>query len=69
MLHFYYRPMFGGDRFLDTDDLLPAMGGFTPVGQSDDCSLDSALRNVPLPEGLVTRLSMLAYSLPDDGTD
>ena len=71
MLHFYSRPLFGGDRFTDSDDLLPPMGGFTPTGksQSPDRAIDTALRNVPLPEGLMVRMSMLAVALPDDATD
>jgi hypothetical protein len=71
MLHFYSRPLFGGDRFTDSDDLLPPMGGFTPTGpsQSPDRAVDTALRSVSLPEGLMVRLAMLAVTLPDDATD
>ena len=71
MLYFYSRPMFGGDRFTDSDDLLPPMGGFTPSGksQSPDRAVDTALRSVPLPDGLMVRLAMLAVTLPDDATD
>jgi hypothetical protein len=71
MLYFYSRPMFGGDRFTDSDDLLPPMGGFTPAGksQSADRAVDTALRSVPLPDGLMVRLVNLAVTLPDDATD
>jgi hypothetical protein len=71
MLYFYSRPMFGGDRFLDSDDLLPPVGGFPSVGagESPDRAIDSALRNVPLPQGLMVRMSMLAVMLADDATD
>ena len=71
MLHFYSRPLFGGDRFTDSDDLLPPVGGFPPVGagESPDRAIDAALRNVPLPDGLMVRMSMLAVTLPDDATD
>ena len=71
MLHFYSRPMFGGDRFTDSDDLLPPVGGFAPAGagESPDRAIDSALRNVPLPDGLLVRMSVLAVTLPDDATD
>ena len=71
MLHFYSRPLFGGDRFTDPDDLLPPVGGFAPVGagESPDRAIDTALRNVPLPEGLMVRMTMLAVTLPDDATD
>jgi hypothetical protein len=75
MLHFYSRPLFGGDRFTDTDDLMPAMGGFIPTGSSAgqndsaDRAVDAALRNVPLPEGLMVRMSQLAVTLTDDSPD
>jgi hypothetical protein len=71
MLHFYSRPLFGGDRFTDLDDLLPPVGGFPSMGagESPDRAIDSALRNVPLPDGLMVRMSMLAVNLPDDATD
>ncbi len=71
MFHFYSRPLFGGDRSTDPDDLLPPVGGFPAVGagQSPDRSIDTALRSVPLPEGLMVRMSMLAVNLPDDATD
>jgi hypothetical protein len=71
MLHFYSRPLFGGDRFTDSDGLLPPVAGFPPVGagESPDRAIDSALRNVPLPQGLMVRMTMLAVTLPDDATD
>ena len=71
MLHFYSRPLFGGDRFTDSDDLLPPVAGFPAVGagESPDRAIDAALRNVPLPVGLMVRMSVLAVTLPDDATD
>jgi hypothetical protein len=71
MLHFYSRPLFGGDRFTDSDDLLPPVCGFPAVGagESPDRAIDTALRNVPLPEGLMVRMTMLAVTLPDESTD
>ena len=71
MLHFYSRPLFGGDRFTDSDDLLPPVPGFPAVGagESPDRAVDIALRNVPLPEGLMVRMAMLAVTLPDESTD
>ena len=71
MLHFYSRPLFGGDRFTDSDDLLAPMGGFTPKseGQSEDRLIESKLRSVPLPEGLMVRLANLAVTLSDGATD
>ena len=71
MLHFYSRPLFGGDRFTDSDDVLPPVAGFPAVGagESPDRAIDSALRNVPLPEGLMVRMTMLAVTLTDESTD
>lgn len=71
MLYFYSRPMFGGDRFTYSYDLLPPVGGFAPVGagESPDRAIDAALRSVPLPDGLMVRMTMLAVTLPDDATD
>jgi len=40
-----------------------------PAGHTTDSALDSALRSVPLPHGLLTRLSLLAYTVPDDAAD
>ena len=71
MLHFYSRPLFGGDRFTDSDDLLPPVAGFPAVGagESPDRAIDTALRNVPLPQGMMVRMTMLAVTLPDESTD
>ena len=71
MLYFYSMPMFGGDRFTDADDYLPPVGGFPAVGagESPDRAIDAALRSVPLPDGLMVRMTMLAVTLPDESTD
>jgi hypothetical protein len=48
------------------------MGGFTPKkseGQSEDRLIESKLRSVPLPEGLMVRLANLAVTLSDGATD
>ena len=34
-----------------------------------DRALDAALRSVPLPDGLITRLGMLVYTMPDETAD
>ena len=36
---------------------------------SNDRAIDSALRSVPLPEGLMTRLSKLVYTIADERSD
>jgi hypothetical protein len=34
-----------------------------------DSAIDEALRRVPLPQGLLTRLGLIAYTAPDDAAD
>jgi hypothetical protein len=34
-----------------------------------DSAIDEALRSVPLPQGLMTRLGLIAYTAPDDAAD
>ena len=34
-----------------------------------DSAIDEALRSVPLPQGLLSRLGLLAYTAPDDAAD
>jgi hypothetical protein len=34
-----------------------------------DAAIDAALRSVPLPDGLMTRLGMLVFLMPDEATD
>jgi hypothetical protein len=34
-----------------------------------DRALDAALRSVPLPDGLITRLGMFVYTMPDETAD
>jgi hypothetical protein len=37
--------------------------------QPPDRAIDDALRSVPLPQGLLTRLGLIAYSIPEDAAD
>jgi hypothetical protein len=34
-----------------------------------DSAIDAALRSVPLPEGLLTRLGIVAYTVSEDSSD
>jgi hypothetical protein len=34
-----------------------------------DSAIDEALRSVPLPQGLMTRLGLIAYTIQDDAAD
>lgn len=48
--------------------LLPRNIG-TPATPALDGDIDLALRSVPLPKGLLTRLGWLAHSMPEDAAD
>ena len=37
--------------------------------QGEDRAIDAALRSVPLPEGLMTRLGRLAFTMPEEAPD
>jgi hypothetical protein len=54
---------------LDHYYLNPAPHEPVPRAHAADMAIDAALRNVPLPDGLFTRLSALAYAVPDDAAD
>ena len=75
MLHFYMKPLSGGDHFSDIEDAFPYVGSRLrpepPVlpERSEDRTIDSALRSVPLPEGLLARLGALVYTMSDESTD
>jgi hypothetical protein len=40
-----------------------------PPEHAVDSAIDTALCAVPLPEGLMTRLGMLVYTMPEDAPD
>jgi hypothetical protein len=40
-----------------------------PVSHTADSAIDAALRTVPLPDGMLTRLSMIIRNMPDDAPD
>lgn len=55
--------------FLDADASLP-FAGETVVQRSDEeRAVDVALRNVQLPDGLLTRLGKLVYTMPEEAAD
>ncbi len=73
MSYFYIRPIIGGvaaggDRFTIADDVFPFVGRRPPSDSSADRAIDSALRSVPLPAGLITRLGMLVDAMADEST-
>ncbi len=40
-----------------------------PSERGEDSAIDTALRAVPLPDGLITRLGLLVYTMPEDAAD
>jgi hypothetical protein len=69
MVYFDREPFHGrlaanGHYYSDPDDVLPFVRSGSK--QSVDRAIDSALRSVPLPEGLMTRLGKLVHTLCDD---
>jgi hypothetical protein len=42
---------------------------FSNSPHAADSAIDEALRSVPLPQGLLTRLGLIAYTAPDDAAD
>jgi hypothetical protein len=46
-----------------------ASNAFSYSQHAADSAIDEALRSVPLPQGLLTRLGLIAYTAPDDAAD
>jgi hypothetical protein len=46
-----------------------ATNAFPYSSHAADSAIDEALRSVPLPHGLLTRLGMIAYSISEDSAD
>lgn len=69
MSYFYSRPFGAGDRFTDSENALPFMGGGRFAIRSADHAVDLALKSVPLPEGLMSRLGALVNTMPDEAAD
>jgi hypothetical protein len=63
------KPISIGDTFSDPSDSLGALEGSRPFIQSADRTIDAALRNVPLPDGMLNRLRRLVYTMSDEAAD
>jgi hypothetical protein len=55
--------------FLDADSAVPMRGDTVRNIAAANHAIDAALRNVPLPSGLMTRLGKLAFTVPDETAD
>jgi hypothetical protein len=63
------KPISFGDTFQDPTDSRGALEGSLPFIQSADRTIDAALRNVPLPDGMLNRLKRLVYTMSDEAAD
>jgi hypothetical protein len=69
MSHIHF-PHFGPSRELAAGNAAARpIETVRPPDYSGDSALDSALRAVPLPEGLMTRLGLLMVTMPEDMPD
>jgi hypothetical protein len=75
-LGFRYMSHFPSPHFFDAPHELANGNGACNLVEntrgpehSDDRAIDIALRAVPIPDGLLTRLGRLVYTMPDDAPD
>lgn len=69
MSHFYSNPISNHFAFVEGDSLSRALGEDAAADPVTDRAINDALRNVPLPAGLMTRLGMLVYNVSDETAD
>jgi hypothetical protein len=60
---------FDSHSFLNSQSQTSGTGEVTVNRQAADRAIDHALRSVPLPDGLLTRLGKLAYTMSDEAAD
>jgi hypothetical protein len=63
------KSFFCSDNFVAPADSLAALDGAPTFVRSSDQAVDAALRDVPLPEGMMRRLSQLASTMSDEVSD
>jgi hypothetical protein len=69
MSFFHSHPVYNHGAFASGDSSSPFGNDIRPHVQTEDRAIDAALRSVPLPEGLMTRLGMLVYAVADETAD
>jgi len=69
MSYFDSTPYVGGDRSSFADEQFGSGSAFSPARRTADRAIDSALRGVPLPSGMMTRLANLLCTMPDEAAD
>ncbi len=63
------KPISIGNAFHDPSEPMGAPDGAVPFVQSADRTIEAALRNVPLPDGMLSRLGRLVYTVSDEAAD
>jgi hypothetical protein len=69
MSYFDSTPYVGGDESSFAGEHFRAAGPTSPSGRKVDRAIDSALRSVPLPNGMMTRLANLICTMPDEAVN
>jgi hypothetical protein len=69
MSYLHSKPVFDHGRFANGDSPSRFFGEQPSQHERTDLGIDAALRSVPLPEGLMTRLGKLVYKMSDDPVD
>ncbi len=69
MSYLYSGSAFDQHEFLHEIETSPSDEQRARSAPSADLAIDAALRSVPLPDGLITRLGMLVYTMPDETAD
>jgi hypothetical protein len=60
------KPNSLGDAYSIPSESNGATDQLLPFVQSLDTAVDAALRSVPLPDGMLSRLQRMAFSMPDE---
>jgi hypothetical protein len=68
-MSYLYSPHFGAGRELSNGNGTGAADHLPPADHAADSAVDTALRAVPLPDGLMTRLGRLVYTMTEDAPD
>ena len=69
MSYFDSKPYVGGDGSSFAGERFSGASEFSPNGRTVDRAIDSALRRVPVPNGMMTRLANLLCTMPDEAAD
>jgi hypothetical protein len=63
------KALFSSDPFTNSAESIAAVDGGPSFVRRADRAIDAALRNVPLPDGLMRRLGLLAGTLTEGVSD